>query len=129
MVNKNASPKRDVYITRVVKELENLLLNMIRRNGEIKISAFKSNRGGVSVTRCNQDTYEYAMRYMNSNFEGMMGEFPCSICDKHNVYAFHSPSEGHNLHHWELYGSEQKTDLSIEQILAIINSITIKLSD
>lgn len=101
-------------------------LNMIRKNGEIKTSAFKSNKGGVSVTRYNPDVYEYAIGYMNSHFEGIMATFPCLICNKNNIITVHNPTKGHNLHHWELYGSEQKTALSVEQIIAIINSITIE---
>ncbi|SEQ07278.1 hypothetical protein SAMN02910369_01130 [Lachnospiraceae bacterium NE2001] len=46
------------------KYIRAIRFNMIRRNGDIKISAFKSNRGGVSVTRSYDKHMKYATDYM-----------------------------------------------------------------
>ena len=100
--------------------------NMIRRNGEIKISAFKSNRGGVSVTRTNDAVYDKAMGYMMSNFEGTMAVFPVKVCKDYLIYEEHSPSHGHNFHHWKLYGDAAYNELSMIQIIALIKASVIK---
>lgn len=94
--------------------------NSIRSNGDIKISAFKSNKGGVSVTRSNDRYLQDALIFMKSHFEGRMAVFHRTVCDLTGVYEKHSPSPGHNLHHWELYGSEENTELSLHQIAEII---------
>ena len=100
--------------------------NMIRKNGDIKISAFKSNRGGVSVTRCNNTVYEKAMAYMLSNFEGAMASFPVMICKENSIYEKHCPSPGHNLHHWELYGDPQSGELTLAQITALVKASVVE---
>ena len=105
---------RDSYI-RAVR------FNLIRRNGEIKASAFKSNSGGVSVTRSNEILLNRALSYMKSHFEGEMAVFPTVVCGKNGVYEKHSPSPRHNLHHWELYGDEGLNPLTDEQIDAIVD--------
>ena len=95
-------------------------LNMIRRNGEIKDSAFKSKKGGVSVTRSNQNLFDYAIAYMKSHFDGVMASFAEDICPTSGIFEKPSPSPGHNIHHWELYGSSEETELTDEQIDKII---------
>lgn len=98
-------------------------LNMIRRNGEIKDAAFKSRKGGVSVTRSNEELLEYALAYMKSHFDGVMAKFPVTVCKEASIFEKHSPSQGHNMHHWELYGSQKEDGLSDEQIDTLINSV------
>ena len=100
-------------------------LNMIRRNGEIKDSAFKSKKGGVSVTRSNDELFDYAISYMKSHFDGVMASFSARICSAADIYESHSPSPGHNLHHWELYGSTEGTELTDDQIDMIMDGIII----
>ena len=98
--------------------------NLIRKNGEILPGAYKSKRGGVSVTRTNEKVKEIAVTYMKSHFEGNMALFSRTVCDEFDIYEQHSPSPNHNLHHWELYGNPDKAELSDEQILQLIrNSI------
>ena len=93
---------------------------MIRPNGVIKISAFKSNKGGVSVTRSNDRYLQDALTYMKSHFERRMAVFQRTVCCRTGVNEKYFPSPGHNLHHWELYGSEEETELSQHQIVEII---------
>ena len=100
-------------------------LNMIRRNGEIKDSAFKSKKGGVSVTRSNDDLFDYAIAYMKSHFDGVMASFMENVCPVAGIYEQHSPSPGHNHHHWELYGSAEKIELTDDQIDKIIDGIVL----
>ena len=102
------------------KYIRAIRFNLIRPNGDIKISAFKSNKGGLSVTRSNEKYLEYALNYMRVHFEGMMAIFPTIVCKINGIYEKHSPSEGHNLHHWELYGDETESALTSTQIMAII---------
>ena len=102
--------------------------NLIRRNGQIKISAFKSNRGGVSVTRTNTTVYEKAMAYMWSHFEGEMVSFDVNVCKENDIYEKHSPSPGHNHHHWELYGDSEHNPLNEKQIAAILEVCRIEKS-
>ena len=96
--------------------------NLIRKNGEIMPGAFKSRRGGVSVTRTNESIKEYALAYMNAHFEGIKVTFSRTVCDEYSISETHSPSPGHNLHHWELYGDTEESDLSDIQILALIKA-------
>ena len=110
--------EKDCYI-RAIRE------NMIRKNGDIKRSAFISNRGGVSVTRSNDELYEEAMGYMKTHFHGYMGVFSTEICDFAEIVQKHKPSPGHNAHHWELFGDENGAELSTMQIAAIIEHIVI----
>ena len=98
-------------------------LNMIRKNGEIKDCVFKSKKGGVSVTRSNDDLYNCAMKYMETHFEGIMLAFQERVCVEVDIFEKHSPTPGHNLHHWELYGSKSEIELSDSQINAIIDEI------
>lgn len=100
--------------------------NMIRANGNIKISAFKSNKGGVSVTRSNECFLEDALTYMKSNFEGRMAVFARTVCDNAEIFEKHSPSLGHNTHHWELYGNAQYDELSLSQIVEIIKECRLR---
>ena len=99
--------------------------NMIRRNGEIKISAFKSNRGGVSVTRTSNAVFAYAVSYMKAHFEGVMAMFPVKTCKDNDIYEKHSPSPGHNMHHWELYGDSQERELSVPQMVALMEAAAV----
>lgn len=108
----------DSYI-RAIRE------NMIRKNGDIKRSAFRSNRGGVSVTRCNDELYDEAMGYMKTHFSGYMGIFKTQVCDSAGIFQTHKPSPGHNAHHWELFGNEEREELSTMQIGSIIENIKI----
>lgn len=94
--------------------------NMIRRNGEIKASAFKSNRGGVSVTRCNDNVFEIAIAFMKKRFEGRMAVFSRMACREADIFEKHSPSPGHNIHHWELFGNREEKELSNDQIAVLI---------
>ena len=110
--------ENDMYIRAIRR-------NMIRRTGEIKISAFKSNKGGVSVTRTNDVVLDKAITYMLLHFEGMMASFPVTVCKKNNIHEVHSPSPGYNLHHWELYGDLQRNEMTIAQIAAIIEACVI----
>ena len=100
--------------------------NMIRKNGDIKVSAFKSNHGGVSVTRTNEIVYEKAMAYMRSYFEGIMALFPVRTCADNDIFEIHSPSPGHNMHHWELFGDSQKNELTLKQIMAILQACLVE---
>lgn len=104
------------------KYIRAVRLNLIRRNGDISACAFKSNRGGVSVTRSNSALLDRALLYMKLFFEGKMAVFPVALCAKEHIYEKHSPSLGHNLHHWELYGDSDLSPLSDEQIDALINA-------
>ena len=106
---------QDHYI-RAVRE------NMIRKNGDIKGCAFKSRNGGASVTRSNRELLEYAIGYMKAHFDGVMAVFEEKLCAKVRIYEKYSPSLGHNLHHWELYGDIEESALSDEQIDSIINA-------
>lgn len=94
----------------------------IRRNGEIKAAAFKSNRGGVSVTRTNEAHMEEALDFMRFNFQGKMGVFSRAVCDQTQIEEVHSPTPGYNEHHWELYGNSSMVPLSGEQILEIVQN-------
>lgn len=109
---------KDSYI-RAIRE------NMIRKNGDIKRSAFRSNRGGVSVTRCNEELYDDAIGYMKTHFQGYMGIFQTKECDLAEIVQIHKPSPGHNIHHWELFGDENGNELTTMQISAIIETIEI----
>ncbi|MBR1685404.1 MAG: hypothetical protein IJ708_09740 [Clostridia bacterium] len=109
---------QDNYI-RAIRE------NMIRKNGDIKRSAFRSKRGGVSVTRSNDELYDEAIGYMKTHFQGYMGVFQTSVCDSAEIAQMHKPSPGHNAHHWELFGDEDGAELSTMQIAAIIVKIVI----
>ena len=110
--------KNDTYIRAIRR-------NMIRKNGEIKISAFKSNKGGVSVTRTNDAVFDKAMAYMLLHFEGLMASFPVIVCKQNAIHEEHSPSPGHNLHHWELYGDQNHEEMTPGQIAAVIEVCTI----
>lgn len=104
------------------KYIRAIRFNLIRRNGEISAGAFKSNRGGVSVTRSNEILLNRALSYMKSHFEGEMAVFPTKVCSKNGVYEKHSPSSHRNLHHWELYGDKNLDPLTDEQIDAIVDA-------
>ena len=106
--------ERDRYI-RAVR------FNLIRRNGEIKAGAFKSNRGGVSVTRSNDVLFNRALSYMKLNFEGKMAVFPVKICSMASIFEKHSPSKS-NIHHWELCGGIDCSGLNEEQIDQLIDA-------
>lgn len=99
--------------------------NLIRKNGEIKAGAFKTNKGGVSVTRCNDSVLDYALKYMEFHFEGVMAVFPRMVYLNSNIYEKYSPSQGYNKHHWELYANKNRDALSEEQIDAIIEAVDI----
>lgn len=99
--------------------------NLLRRNGEVKAGAFKSKKGGVSVTRSNDLLMQIALYYMKKHFEGVMAVFPVQICEDNYIYEEHSPSPGYNLHHWELYGNSQYEELTEEQIDALTDALTI----
>lgn len=103
-----------------IRAIRNYLL---RRNGEVKAGAFKSHKGGVSVTRTNMVLLNFALSYMNAHFEGEMAIFPEKACKEACIYEKHSPSPGHNIHHWELYGDPELTELTEEQIDALIDSL------
>ena len=105
------------------KYIRAIRFNMLRRNGEVKAGAFKSKKGGVFVTRSNDLLMAMAMSYMKVRFEGVMAVFPKSICDDTNIFEKHSPSPGHNLHHWELYGNIEYDELTEEQIDALIDTL------
>ena len=105
----------DSYI-RAIRE------NMIRKNGDVKRCAFRSNRGGVSVTRSSDGLFDEAMGYMKTHFQGYMGVFDVKICDMLEIIQKHKPSAGHNAHHWELYGDEDESELTTMQIAAIIEN-------
>ena len=98
--------------------------NFIRRNGEVKAGAFKSKKGGVSVTRSNDLLMELALSYMKMHFEGEMAVFPASICTFANIFEKHSPNPGHNLHHWELYGNSNFEELTEEQIDVLTDTLS-----
>ena len=104
------------------KYIRAVRFNLIRRNGDIKAGAFKSNRGGVSVTRTNNVLLNRALAYMKSHFEGEQVAFPVTVCSENDIYEKHSPSPGHNLNHWELYGDKNLNALSDEQIDALIDA-------
>ena len=104
------------------KYIRAIRFNLIRRNGEIKAGAFKSNRGGVSVTRSNEILLNWALSYMKSHFEGEMAVFPTRVCGENGICERHSPSPGHNIHHWELYGDESLNPLTDEQMDAIVDA-------
>ena len=61
--------------------------------------------------------------HMNMHFEGKMAIFPETVCVDANIFEMHSPTPGHNLHHWELYGNSQHDALAEEQIDALSEAI------
>ena len=104
------------------KYIRAVRFNLIRRNGEIKAGAFKSNNGGVSVTRSNELLLNRALTYMKSHFEGEMAVFPTIICRENKIFEKHSPSPGHNFNHWELYGNDSLNPLTDEQIDTLVDA-------
>ncbi|GEM_PF-4182288 len=95
--------------------------HFIRRNGDIKAGAFKSHNGGVSVTRSNDLLLSRALTYMKAHFEGRMAVFPQASCASAEIFEKYSPSPGHNLHHWELFGNRECGELTEEQIDTLID--------
>ena len=93
-------------------------------DGSIDASAFKSNKGGVSVTRADTGDLDRQIKYMRRRFEGHMGVFPTGVCHSANIFEDYSPSL-ENANHWELYGSKSHEPLSLAQIKHIINNITL----